>query len=139
MIDLDCPDMGLGRPPKTLAEVAGANLLAASDKGGFLSQLRATKEAAEAVSTIGCLAIAHNMGAGEGGRWPTQYEYAAYWKVTLRRAEREWALVRRAFPGEKGPDRMAKIVALEFARRLESSGPGAAFSVPYAGEVALAA
>jgi hypothetical protein len=125
------------RLAKTLGEVASMNLLAESGGNGIGAQLKAVKKGAEAATVLACLAIAHLEGAGADG-WPAQYEYAAYWKITERQASREWDLIRRAFPGEAGPDRLAKILALDYGPRLQRSGAGAALSVPYAGTLAAA-
>ena len=91
---------------------------------GISGQLKATKKAAEAVATLACLAIAAEKGGAADGGWPTQAEYAAYWKLSERQAQREWQLVKRAFPGEDGPDRLAKALWVEYRTRLiERSGP----------------
>jgi hypothetical protein len=130
--------MALRHPPKMLGEVAAVNLLGRAENRGMLAQLRATREGAEAVTAIACLALAAVHGAGAAD-WPTQYEYAEHWGINLRRAEREWALVRLAFPGERGPDRIARLLMLDYRSRLEEAGAAAAFSVPYSGAFAIAA
>lgn len=138
MSALNCAEMPR-RAARTIGEVGAVNLLAASGDPGMRSQLAAVKHGAEAATTIACLAIAAANGAGTDDGWPTQAEYAAYWKLNQRRAEREWALVRRAFPGEAGPDRLAKLLVADFSARLRSEGPSAALSLPFPGDVAVAA
>jgi hypothetical protein len=94
----------------TLQEVAYRNLQAA----GY-GRMRAMKKAAEACTTIGCLAIA--AARSEDG-FPTQEDYAAYWKQSYRSVQRDWARFREAFPTEDGPERLARHVVSEFAARL---------------------
>jgi hypothetical protein len=101
------------RTPRTLAEVAFFNLLSArveaGEDTGVLAQVKLLKQAAAATATVAALAIADAFDAGANG-WPTQAEFAAYWKVTERHAQNEWAQFRRAFPTEESPDRLAKVV-----------------------------
>lgn len=107
----------------TLGEVAFRNLQA---KG--YGRIRAMKKASEALTTVSCLAIAASR--SENG-FPTQAEYAAYWKQTERSAQRDWERFREAFPGEKGPERLARALVAEYSRRLsEHDDPGFAFSLP---------
>jgi hypothetical protein len=108
---------------QTLGEVAFVNLQA---KG--YGRIRAMKKAAEALTTVSCLAIAASR--SENG-FPTQAEYAAYWKQTDRSAQRDWERFREAFPGEKGPERLARWLVSEYGKRLaEHEDPGFAFSLP---------
>jgi hypothetical protein len=112
----------------TLAEVAFLNLRAEYG-GGLSGTLKATKKSAEAVATFAALSMAAVNGASEDG-WPTQAEYAAYWKITERQAQREWALVRRAFPSEDSPDRIARQLANDHRARLSrAADPSFAFSI----------
>jgi hypothetical protein len=76
-----------------------------------------------------CLAITAERGASADGGWPTQAEYAEYWKMSDRQAQREWKLVKRAFPGEDGPDRLAKAMHANYRARL-SEKVSYAFSIP---------
>lgn len=110
------------RPP-TLGEVAFLNLRAA----GY-STTRAMKGAADALATAGALAIAASH--SENG-FPTQAEYAAYWKQSERSAQREWNQFRKAFPDEEGPERLAKVLLSQYTRRVaEREDPSVAFSLP---------
>ena len=80
--------------------------------------------AASACATVASLAIAkHQL-----GHWPTQAEYAAYWKLSERRAQREWHASREAFPGERTPESLARHVLAEASHRLDNQA--AALSVP---------
>lgn len=107
----------------TLGEVAFRNLEAA----GY-GRIRAMKKASEALTTVSCLAIAASR--SENG-FPTQAEYAAYWKLSERSAQREWDLFRKAFPGEDSPERLARLVVSEYAARLaKTEDPSLAFSLP---------
>ena len=74
------------------------------------------KKAAEACTTIACLAIAAIKSPDDG--FPTQLDYAAYWKLSERTAQREWSLFKKAFPGEESPERLARWLPSEYASRL---------------------
>ena len=116
----------------TLADVAIANLRPQYGTGR-LATLKAMKKAADAIAVAACLAIAAEKGAGRDGDWPTQAEYAAWWKMTDRHAQREWQLFRRAFPGEEGPERLAKWLLTEYGRRLaegDQGNPSVALTAP---------
>lgn len=80
-----------------------------------MSLMRATVNAGKICTTIVALAIA----ARDLQHWPTQAEYADYWKQSLRSAQREWALFHRAFPEEKSPDRIAQRLFAEMQARLD--------------------
>ena len=108
---------------QTLGEVAFLNLRAA----GY-STVRAMKGAADALATAGTLAIA---AAHSDNGFPTQAEYAAYWKQSERSAQREWERFRKAFPQEDGPERLAKILLSQYTRRVsEREDPSIAFALP---------
>ena len=112
-------------PPRspTLGEVAFRNLQAAGH-----GRIRAMKKASEALTTVSCLAIAASR--SENG-FPTQAEYASYWNQTERSAQRDWQRFREAFPGEDGPERLARALVAEYSRRLaEHEDPGFAFTLP---------
>jgi hypothetical protein len=107
----------------TLGEVAFLNLRAQ----GY-STIRAMKAAADALTTAGALAIAASR--SENG-FPTQAEYAAYWKQSERSAQREWERFRKAFPDEDGPERLARALVADYSRRLaEREDPSIAFALP---------
>jgi hypothetical protein len=106
-------------PP--LAAVALLNLEAAGDK-----KLKAMKHAADAVEPVWALAYArHKL-----DHWPTQAEYAAFWKISDRKAQHEWAAFRRAFPGEETPLRIAKLFYAEVGRRVEDHSTALSTAVP---------
>lgn len=116
---------------QTLAELAYINLR--SDFGGGLGgTIKASKKASEALTTVACLAIAAHRGAAENGGWPSQAEYARYWKISERQAQREWAVFKQAFPGEDSPERVAKILVNDYRARVASEDPSFVFSVPAA-------
>ena len=87
----------------TLATVALSNLLDAGD-----SRWKASRNAATVGQTVCMLVIAFQR----LGHWPTQVEYAEEWNISVRTAQQQWVLFRRAFPGEQSPDRIAKELAL---------------------------
>ena len=117
-----------GKTP-TLAEVAAANLQA-SGRG----QIKAMVEAGKAIGIVAALCVCAQRTDGD---WPSQRDYAAYWDMTERTAQREWALVRAAFPGEDGPDRIARAVYAEAGKRISSS-PATALSLRVPDGLALA-
>ncbi len=92
------------------------------------------------MTTVVSLAICAQM-RDEGDGWPTQAEYAAWWKISERQAQREWELFKRAFPGEESPDRIAQLMVANYGRRLAEGGkrgnPGLAWSLPAKGLVAV--
>jgi gamma-glutamyltranspeptidase len=110
------------RKPATLGEVAFLNLRAQ----GY-GTVRAMKAAADALTTAATLAIAASQ--SENG-FPTQAEYAAYWKLSQRSAQREWERFRKAFPHEDGPERLARAIVAEYSRRLAKEDPSMAFGLP---------
>jgi len=104
--------------PRTLADVAFANLRSRG-RGTWKAHL----QSAQALATVGKLAMAAHAGAGANG-WPTQVEYADHWGVSERTAQREWHLFGEAFavPPERVDgelERMARWVLSEYAGRLE--------------------
>jgi hypothetical protein len=108
---------------QTLGEIAFTNLRA---KG--YGTMRAMKGAADALTTAGALAIAASR--SQNG-FPTQAEYATYWKQSERSAQREWRRFKDAFPSEEGPERLARLLVAEYSRRLaEREDPSIAFSLP---------
>lgn len=56
----------------------------------------------------------------ELGGTPTQTEYREFWSLKVRTAEREWAQVRDAFPGEEGPERLGVEIANQASKQLLS-------------------
>jgi hypothetical protein len=116
---------------QTLAELAFVNLRGEFG-GGLGGTLKASKKASEALTTAACLAIAAHLGAAENGGWPSQAEYARYWKISERQAQREWAVFKQAFPREDSPDRLAKFLVTEYRARVASEDPSFVFSVPAA-------
>jgi hypothetical protein len=107
----------------TLGEVAFRNLQAA----GY-GRIRAMKKASEALTTLSCLAIAASR--SENG-FPTQADYAKFWKQTERSAQRDWQRFREAFPSEESPERLARWLVSEHGPLLaKRDDPGFAFTLP---------
>jgi hypothetical protein len=115
----------MARPPRTLIEIGTMNLLAASGDRGVRAQIRAARKAGQAVEVFYTLALASLQGAGADG-WPNQREYSEFAGITTRQAVRHWQLVAEVFPGEDGPDRVAKLMAVDMKPLLEERGFGAA-------------
>lgn len=106
-----------------LVAVATINFMEDGD-----SRLKAIKNAGAVGTTVVGLALT----ARKMDHWPTQAEYAADWKISERKAQQEWALFRRAFPGEESPDRIAKWLVTEMGRRIEErSAPLTAPAPPF--------
>ena len=102
----------------TLAEVGIARL-----KQDGVGTIKAFKLTADALATPVALAIAQVKGAGvDVWTQPTQAEYAAFWKLPLRTAQREWALYRHVFGEEARPETVAARLVLDYGRRLEEQG-----------------
>jgi hypothetical protein len=77
------------------------------------------------------LAMASLNRAGANG-WPTQRDYADYAGITELQAIRHWELVREVFPGEDGPERVAKLMAADWGAALLERGETAVMSAPAA-------
>jgi hypothetical protein len=92
----------MGRPPRTLGEIAAYNLWQA-EGGGRLAQVKGTAKGAQAVAFLWTWAFTTR----KLGRPPTRAEQAAEWKQSEREVYRDLALFRTAFPGEENPDRLA--------------------------------
>jgi hypothetical protein len=72
-------------------------------------------DAARAIEPIWALAYArHKL-----DHWPNQAEYASFWEISERQAQREWARFREAFPTEESPERLARWLYSEVASRIE--------------------
>jgi hypothetical protein len=70
-------------------------------------------------AVAGCLPVVQLAIAREHvGHWPSQAEYARYWNLKERTAQRHWAQFRDAFPGEETPERLAKLIFAEYQGRL---------------------
>jgi Txe/YoeB family toxin of Txe-Axe toxin-antitoxin module len=113
--------MSTTRTAPTLGEVAFRNLR----EQGY-GPVRAMKAAADALAIAGALAIAATQQDG----FPTQAEYANYWKQSERSAQRDWERFRKAFPGEDGPERLARALVTDYSRRLSHQDPSVAFAMP---------
>lgn len=106
----------------SLAEVAITNLV-----NDGVSPLKAGIKMGRVMATVWALAVA----AESLGDWPSQVEYAAYWKVSERSAQREWEAFREAFPGEESPDRLARHLRSQVIGSRLKSEPAAAYGLPF--------
>jgi len=112
------------RPQPSIIELAIRNLVA-----GGMSPTKASLKGAQAAVLVWALGHA----AHELGRWPTQAEYAAFWGISERTAQREWVLFGQAFPGEQSPERLARHIVAELGKRIgdkKSAGDSLAVSAP---------
>jgi hypothetical protein len=110
----------MGRP-LPLTAVAFLNLQAAGEK-----KLPAMKHAADAIQPIWGMAFArHKL-----DHWPSQAEYAAFYEMSERKAQHEWAAFRRAFPGEQSPERIARLFYAEVGKRVEDHSTALSAAVP---------
>jgi hypothetical protein len=89
--------------PKTLQVEAMSNLHA----GGEV-WLDAMRSAVKACSALWCHAATYRR----LGWFPTQEEYAEDWELSDRTVQRQWQLIRRAFPGETSPQRLVSWLVL---------------------------
>lgn len=108
----------------TLIEYVAHNLREhhGEDRGGLRRELRVIRDASDVCADLWALAYC----AVELGHWPTQAEYAAFWQITDRTAQRQWARFRLAFPGEESPDRVGRLIRDEVDRRIQDSSKVAA-------------
>lgn len=90
-----------------------------------LKSFRSMKAAADAVEPIWGLAMARS----KLGTWPNQAEYAEFWEISERSAQREWAAFRRGFPNEESPERLARWLYSEVSEKI--SNKSAALTVEY--------
>jgi hypothetical protein len=86
------------RAPRNLAEQAAMGLVHDGVK-----PLKATWMASQVCANLWCLARTWKR----LGRMPTQLEYCDEWEVNERTAQRQWAELKRAFPGLPVPERQA--------------------------------
>ena len=123
---------------KTLAEEAADRfyLLAKRDgRDGKIEALKAVKRGADVMTTAWCLAIAGRR--SENG-WPSQADYAAFWGIDERSAQREWHFWREVFgnPDVFGDqldiNDVAQRLVAEFGATLDKAEPQAGLSVPAA-------
>lgn len=79
-----------------------------------LKSFRSMKAAADAVEPIWGLAMARS----KLGSWPNQTEYAEFWGISERTAQREWAAFRNGFPDEESPERLARWLYSEVSEKI---------------------
>jgi hypothetical protein len=79
---------------------------------------KAILDAAKACETICAWAIAHQQLA-LGEDWPTQVQYADFWKINERTVRRELDRFCKAFPDEDSPERLARWLQSVYASRLK--------------------
>jgi hypothetical protein len=104
-----------------LVALAAAGLRQAGD-----GKVRYMTNAARVMTLLWQLAYcAHQL-----EHYPTQAEYAEYWKITDRTAQREWALFRRAFPEEESPERLAQWLRAEMSKRIDQHTSALAVAAP---------
>jgi hypothetical protein len=101
-------------------------------KPGVRDWMRASKLAAQAVTLPVMLAIAHEQGAGTDGGWPTQLEYAEWFRMSERSAQREWATFRRVFGPEVDVYDVAQRIYANYRVRLREQDASVAYDVPAA-------
>ena len=110
----------------TLTEVAYLNL-----KATGMGTPSAMVNASRAVAAICAWAIAYQD--SDSDEWPTQVEYARYWKVNERTVRRELDRFCAAFPSEESPERLARHLLSEMhGRRLKRDdfSPGLSARAP---------
>jgi hypothetical protein len=103
----------------TLADVAVAHLMRSGQ-----SRWKAHMVAAQALAYAWQLAYAST----KLDHWPTQADYAAYWELNRRTAERHWATFREAFGDQADINDVAKHLRDQLGSRIDRSS--AALSAP---------
>ena len=96
-------------------------------KAQGMGTTKAMLGAARACETICGWAMAYQLGEFES--WPTQVQYAEYWKVNERTVRRELDRFHAAFPGEESPERLARWLISEVKGRLDRDDFSPALSV----------
>jgi hypothetical protein len=110
-------------------EVATLNLREAGH-----GPIKSITKAGDALAVAIALAI---CAADHEDGWPDQTEYAAYWRISERSAQREWAQFREAFPDSAGPEQLARYIHAEVGRKLKRNA-ASAFSLPAPAALAAA-
>jgi hypothetical protein len=113
-----------------IVRLALAGELERNGKLTMRAKLRAANEASLVVLLPVQLAMAHAGDAGTDGAWPTQQEYAVWWKVTERTAQREWARYRQLLGAEADPYALAKAIYAEYSTRLRERDLSVAYDAP---------
>jgi hypothetical protein len=91
-----------------------------------VSNLKSLKQAADICGLLWALAnTTHSL-----GHYPSQAEYAAHWKISERKAQREWQLFKLAFPDEESPERLARWILSEASRRIADSSVALSVAAP---------
>jgi len=91
-----------------------------------VGRLKAMRRSADACATIWAFAYVKH----KTDTWPTQAEYADYWRISERSAQREWAVFREAFPGEDSPERLARWMLSEMSARIEDQSSALTVTAP---------
>jgi hypothetical protein len=92
---------------------------------------RALRRATAALTPVALLAIAAQDGAGEDGRWPKQVEYAAYWEMDVRMAQRQWQDFENVFGEDADINAFAHAIVDAYpGRRLTRRDVGIAHGFP---------
>ena len=122
------------KEPTLLADIMARLIVQDAEARGveprarLTAQLRLSRRAIEVAQIPIQLAIAHADGAGTGNAWPTQVEYATYWSVTERTAQRQWALFRSVFGGDPYP--LAEHIYTRYSASVRNRELSIAFDMP---------
>jgi hypothetical protein len=96
-------------------------------KGQGWGNTKSLMGAAKACETVYSWAIAYHFGDFE--EWPTQVEYAEFWKINERTVRRELERFHAAFPNEESPERLARWFISEVKGRMSRDDFTPALSV----------
>ena len=91
-----------------------------------VGRLKAIRRSADACATVWAFAYEKH----KTDVWPTQAEYADYWRISERSAQREWAVFREAFPGEDSPERLARWLLSEVSSHIEDQSSALTVTAP---------
>jgi hypothetical protein len=104
--------------------------MARNGERGLSAQVRAYKDASEAVNLAADLAIAYSRGP-KSGPWPTFEEAARIEDLPSERTfYRRLKTYREIFGPEADPYELAKVIWRDFSARLEEDGPAVAADLP---------
>ena len=118
-------ELGAMAREETLIEVA-----ARVARGKTGSRVKGMKLAADALVLPVMLAEAKQKGAAGGDGWPTQGEFAEYWQMNRRTAERYWARYRELFGEAADPKDLAAAILVDYADRVARGEQAFVYSAP---------
>ena len=122
--------IAVGSLVNRVSEEAMKQAMAARGERGLAAQIRAYKDASEAVNLAGDLAIAYSHGE-RAGDWPSFEEAAQIEGMpSARTFYRRQKIYREIFGEDADPYELAQAIWREFAPRLAEDGPAIVADLP---------